>query len=69
MQAGSLDRAGRSPLHYAALEGDVEAADALITQGLAPGLPDHAGYTPLNFAAQGLHASVARNLLAGRGAG
>ena len=32
----SLDRAGRSPLHYAALEGDVDAADQLIAKGLEP---------------------------------
>jgi ankyrin repeat protein len=60
----SVDRAGRSLLHYAALEGDVKAADELIAKGLAPGLADSAGFTPLPFAAQGQHALVARHLLA-----
>lgn len=60
----SLDRAGRSPLHYAALEGDVNTADELIAKGLEPGLPDGAGFTPLHLAAQGQRAVVARHLLA-----
>ncbi|WP_020145880.1 ankyrin repeat domain-containing protein [Terracoccus sp. 273MFTsu3.1] len=60
----SVDRAGRSALHYAALEGDVKAADELIVKGLAPGLAEGAGFTPLHFAAQGQHALVARHLLA-----
>ena len=60
----SLDRAGRSRLHHAALEGDADAADALIGQGCAPDLPDRAGYTPLHFAAQGQHALVAPRPLA-----
>ncbi|WP_374969492.1 ankyrin repeat domain-containing protein [Terrabacter sp. BE26] len=60
----SVDRAGRSLLHYAALEGDVKTADELIAEGLAPGLADGAGFTPLHFAAQGQHALVARHLLA-----
>lgn len=60
----SVDRAGRSLLHYAALKGDVQAADELIADGLAPGLADSAGFTPLHFAAQGQHALAARHLLA-----
>ena len=60
---GNLDRAGRSPLHYAALEGDVDAAAALIGQGLDAGLPDLARFTPLHFAAQGQHPRLAQLLL------
>jgi len=60
----SLDRAGRSPLHYAAMEGDAAAVDALLAQGVAPDLPDRAGFTPLHFAAQGQQALVASRLLA-----
>ncbi len=59
-----LDRAGRSLLHYAALEGDLDEVARLIAGGYDVGLPDRAAYTPLHFAAQGQHAEVARALLA-----
>jgi|SRR6476620_10772763 len=59
-----LDRAGRSALHYAALDGDLDEVARLIADGFDVGLPDKAGFTPLHFAAQGRHAGVAEALLA-----
>jgi ankyrin repeat protein len=48
----TLDRAGRSPLHYAAPENDVDEALARLDAGDDPNLPDEKGLTPLHFAAQ-----------------
>ena len=63
--AHDLDRAGRSPLHYAALDGDAEQVRRLLAAGKNPNLVDWAaGFTPLHFSAQGQHADVARALLA-----
>jgi ankyrin repeat protein len=62
--AQDLDRAGRSPLHYAALEGDHEQVGRLLADGENPNVADRAaGFTPLHFAARGRHAEVARALL------
>lgn len=49
---GSLDWAGRSPLHYAAQERDVSLVKKLILEGCDPNLADQNGWTPLHFAAQ-----------------
>lgn len=59
-----LDRAGRSPLHYAALHGDAELVAALIADGADVHLADSNGFTPLHFAAQAQRDAVARVLLA-----
>lgn len=62
--AFKADRAGRLPLHYAALEG--RAADVAAYLGEDPdaaNLADSAGFTPLHFAAQGQHAEAARVLI------
>lgn len=59
-----LDRAGRSPLHYAALQGDAELVAALIADGADVHLADSNGFTPLHFAAQAQRDAVARVLLA-----
>ena len=47
-----LDRAGPSPLHYAAADGDSERVRGLLSEGLDVNLADMKGFTPLHFAAQ-----------------
>jgi ankyrin repeat protein len=62
-----VDAAGRTRLHYAALEGDLAATQAALDAGAHVGAPDRAGYTPLHFAAQSSAAAVIEHLI-GRGA-
>jgi ankyrin repeat protein len=57
------DRAGRTPLHYAALEGDVNHVEELLQSGSDPDAGDHKGFTPLHFAAQQGSIEAARALL------
>jgi ankyrin repeat protein len=59
----TADRAGRIPLHYAALEGDLAAVQAELDAGADVGAPDRAGYTPLHFASQSAAASVVERLI------
>jgi ankyrin repeat protein len=59
----SSDKLGRSELHYAALEGDPARVDALLANGVDPGVTDHQGFTPLHFAAQQQSYAAARLLL------
>lgn len=59
-----LDRAGRSDLHYAALEGRTADVTRLLESGADPALADRQGWTPLHFAAQSLHADIGRALIA-----
>ena len=63
----ALDCEGRSELHYAAAEGDLEAVKRLVTGGCDVNLQDKSGWTPLHFAAQARSESVTRYLI-GRGA-
>lgn len=58
-----MDAAGRSPLHYAALNDDVIAVEALIADGVSPDLHDKQGITPLHLAAQQCSVGAARALL------
>ena len=59
-----LDRAGRSALHYAALDGDSDRVIELIDEGSDVNLIDRAGgHTALHFAAQGQRADAAQALL------
>jgi ankyrin repeat protein len=58
-----LDRMGRSPLHYAALEGNVESVRALLASGLIADALDDDGMTPLHFAVQSKVADVVALLL------
>ena len=59
----SLDRAGRSLLHHAAGEHDVNHVKELIRQGEDVNLADRQGWTPLHFAAQSYDAEMADLLL------
>lgn len=62
-----VDRAGRTPLHYAACDGDLGAARQLLRESADPSARDDNGWTPLHFAAQGSHFAIAEELVA-RGA-
>ena len=62
-----LDRAGRSPLHYAALDGDADRVTQLIAAGWDVNQSDVDGFTPLHFASQS-HALEATNVLLDHGA-
>lgn len=59
----NLDRDGRSALHRAAVEADVDAAIVRLAAGDDPDLGDRRGFTPLHFAAQEGALDVARVLL------
>jgi uncharacterized protein len=58
-----VDRAGRTPLHYAALEGDGPRVRQLLETGMDAGVSDDTGWTPLHFAAQSNAADVVAILL------
>jgi ankyrin repeat protein len=59
-----VDHLGRTELHYAACEGDVAKAQALLAAGAQVNLPDDNGWTPLHFAAQAHSVAAADALLA-----
>jgi ankyrin repeat protein len=58
-----VDRMGRTPLHYAALDGDVGRVRQLLASGLVAGATDDNGWTPLHFAAQSNAADATAQLL------
>ncbi len=58
-----LDEFGRSDLHYAARDGDLERIQQLIQVGSDINLHDQGGWTPLHFAAQACSAEIAESLL------
>jgi ankyrin repeat protein len=57
-----VDRAGRTPLHYAAADGNLAEVRRLLAEGASPGAADDDGRTPLHFAAQGWHVELARTI-------
>ena len=57
------DRAGRTPLHYAALENDVQKINAMLDAGADPNAADLEGFTSLHFAAQQWSVEAAQILL------
>ena len=59
-----MDPAGRSPLHYAALEDDAEAIARLLAMGTSPDVPDRQGFTPLHLAVQEFAPAAAVALIA-----
>ncbi|XP_040913835.1 BRCA1-associated RING domain protein 1 isoform X2 [Toxotes jaculatrix] len=58
---------GETPLHLAAIKGDVEAVKELLDQGADPNLKDNAGWTPLHEACNLGHVAVVE-VLVSRGA-
>jgi uncharacterized protein len=58
-----VDRAGRTPLHYAAADGSADRVRELLLGGAIPSAPDDDGWTPLHFAAQVQQADVVQLLL------
>jgi len=47
-----VDEYGRTPLHYAAAEGNAEDVVKYLKAGNNPNLQDDNGWSPLHFAAQ-----------------
>ena len=58
-----VDRAGRVPLHYAALENDIVRVNELLAHGADPNSADADDFTPLHFASQQGALEAARILL------
>ena len=57
------DRAGRSELHYAVVDRNIDRVKQLIRQGMDLNIADRDGRTPLHFAAQNYDDVIARLLL------
>jgi ankyrin repeat protein len=63
-----VDEYGRTPLHYAAADGDTSQVEKLLRKGLFrtgadPNAQDDCGWSPLHFAAQAQSAPVTAALL------
>jgi ankyrin repeat protein len=58
-----VDAYGRNPLHYAALEGNVNQVRQLLATGSNPNAADDDGWSPLHVAAQSGATEVVRILL------
>src|SRR5262245_55638564 len=58
-----VDQLGRTPLHYAANDGNVVRVRELLDSGLVANESDDNGWTPLHFAAQVNSTAVAEMLL------
>jgi len=57
------DAYGRSELHYAALDGSLDAVRWLVEGGMDVSAPDNNAWTPLHFASQSGQLAVARYLI------
>jgi len=60
-----VDEYGRTPLHYAAADGQVEEVIRLLSAGANPNAQDDNGWSALHFAAQAVSSGVTEMLLAG----
>lgn len=60
-----VDEYGRTPLHYAALNGDIERVHQLLRSGANSNSQDDDGWTPLHFASQECHKPIVEALLQG----
>jgi len=58
-----LDSAGRSELHYAVVDRNLERVKELVRQGMKVNFADRNGWTALHFAVQNNDAETARFLL------
>lgn len=58
-----VDRMGRTPLHYAVLDGPVDQVRTLIALGFTVAATDRQGFTPLHFACQQYRDEVVEVLL------
>jgi uncharacterized protein len=58
------DRLGRSAVHYAVVDGDVDRLKALLAGGADPDVADADGWRPLHFAAQAQDAAAIEALVA-----
>lgn len=52
------DQEDKTPLHYAAIKGNVEIAQILLEAGADPNAKDPLDYTPLHFASQYGHPEI-----------
>ncbi len=59
-----VDEYGRTPLHYAALDGDAGELEPLLGAGADPNAQDDNGWSALHFAAQARCVACVRALLA-----
>lgn len=58
-----VDEYGRTPLHYAASEGDAKLVGRLLAEGSNPNAQDDNGWCPLHFAAQAVCVAAATALI------
>ncbi|XP_078726917.1 BRCA1-associated RING domain protein 1 [Lampetra fluviatilis] len=57
------NRKGETPLHVAAIKGDIDGVEHLLKNGADPNIKDNAGWTPLHEACNHGHARVVELLL------
>jgi uncharacterized protein len=67
MNADTADPSGRTPLHYAALEGRFDRVQSLLRDGADVAAVDQQGFTPLHFACQQYRLDIV-DVLLGAGA-